>query len=206
MTRKTVLITIVLFLSNADGQELGLLSSQAWTDNEELGNPLSIGVYGSLNLPSSFVLEISFDYFSNDRTYNGVTSDNGVLPQNLVSEPIQSSSQSRMWKVTLCYEPLRFDWISVGIGPSVSTSFFSGDRRGTLTGRRAGGGGGQKFGFGYSFAIRIVPMGSLPIAISIAASKVLLGASAFVTETDNPFALPIRFTVLRLNVGYSFKQ
>jgi hypothetical protein len=206
MTQKIILTTALLILCNAEAQEIGIAGSQAWTDNVELGNPYGIGLYVSENLTNAIVLKVGYDYFSNDRTYVGVTSDLEIVAQNPVSELIQSSTQAKLWNVTLLYEPLRFDWIHVEMGPSVTTSFFSIQKRGTQTGRDVSALGGQKFGLGYLIRIRMEPMAAIPIAISIAASGDLLGYSGSATDVETPFFSPIRFTVLRLSVGYSFRK
>jgi hypothetical protein len=203
MKTNCLLLLIFLYLEASPCQEIGIVASQTWTDNAELQNPVGFGVYLATNPSKPICFRITYEYLSNRRVYEGFMVG-GQLPTNAVFEQIQSSSHANLWKLNLLAVPLQYRSTSFAIGAVMSTNFYSGNKKGALTGKSFDSINGQKFGIGYVFQIHIFPLESLPIAIGISASREFLGYSNMATDTDAPFAASMSTTNIQLAAGYSF--
>lgn len=204
MKTKLFLIFSLLFNNVSSSQEVGVIASKIWTDNKELQNSIGFGAYLSKDISKFFTIRLSYEYLSNKRIYNGYIST-GIIGHNAVWEQIQSTSHANLWKLQLVVFPIRFESVSFGVGSTISNNFFSLDKKGFQTGKSSSSHDSQKFGIGYSFYVQSSPIQSVPIVVTINASRDFLGYSAIATESDNSFAQPMNTVILQIGLGYTFK-
>lgn len=199
-----VLIVGFFIVCPAISQEIGVLGSKYWTDNSELQNPLGFGAYLSKDISELFSVKLSYEYLSNERVYDGTTS-NGLIGENTVQERIKSNSHANLWKLHFSVSPIRFELLRFYTGIVLSNNFFNAERHGQQTGRNVPLHNGQKFGIGLFFNIQMLPLETIPILITVNASKEYLGTSSMATDVDLPFAKKMTTTNLQLCLGYILK-
>ena len=203
---KTIKILVfgILLSTFAISQEIGINTSRLWTNDKELGNPNSFGVYLSKNLSNYFTLRLSYDYAFNERKYNG--SLGSGMDLNSVWEPIETFADANLLKLSIVLVPYSSEIVSLNGGFLFSTNYLSVEKQGLQTQKQNRWDNEQKFGIGYLFLIRLFPFQSFQLTININASKEFMSRSTiFVTDVEMPFYQSVNVSSIQFGLGYIIK-
>ncbi|MFH2048917.1 MAG: hypothetical protein ABIJ12_05690 [bacterium] len=207
MKKLQITIVVILFVFSQDvfSQEIGILGSKSWTNNQELDNPFGFGLYLSQPLFQKLDVRVEFRRCTNQRKYLGKTYIDTLGYS--ITEIIKSNSYMNSIELSFIYSILKFYSFNLKIGPGISANTLDADKKGKETGRSIGVLGVDKFGLSLLINLVTDEIASVPLHMNFLYKRNYIGyigPTRVATDIENPFKDFINISELQIGLSYSF--
>jgi hypothetical protein len=204
MKTRLIIVLLILILTNAKAQVLGISPVKIWTNNYEIENPIGIGV--SVAKTIWFItLKGEYIFARSNRTYSGYMSSGFLVVPMPPIENISSTSSYSAYEFSLSFAFLsRKSNVDMNIGFGYSFDSYVADRVGSTTGKKANFESGIKNGPFVSFSGDYYIVNAVRIGLCYKIKGLSLGSMA--TDIELPFANIKTVRELQLSLFYSLNS
>ncbi|MCH7612885.1 MAG: hypothetical protein IIB45_05940 [Candidatus Marinimicrobia bacterium] len=201
------ILAIIVLISFVSNQEIGIIGSKSWTNNQDIENPLGFGLYIAQPLFQKLHVRLEFSRHTNQRKYIGTTYDGGPVGYNSKTELIKSYAYINSLELSFIYSVLESKYFNLKIGPGINTNSLDANKKGMETGRPVAVLGVDKFGLSLLINIVTNELKFVPLRLNCLYKRRYLGyigATRVATDIENPFEDLIDISELQLGLSYSF--
>ncbi len=200
---------ILLFLSlNVSAQEIGISLVKIWTQNEEIQDPLGIGVNLSADI---WRVRLKFEYIhaKNERSYFGyITSGFMQYPSPYVLENVKCTSYYSAYEFSINLPSVvHYEEYGLAIGLGMTFDKFTVTRLGSTSGKTTSKFNDEtKYGPFFAASISRDHFFWTPLKLELLYKVKSLSNGYYATDVELPFADIKKVHELQLNLMYNFRS